>query len=210
MQATAGSARINLSLCLMISIRSCQRLTSDSMSLAAINVLRNIYCFDIYKFTDAENTQLASITRLLDAAEGEARIGMNLSVDETRAGFQQAGSDFLTLCSVQGKHGGSQTKKRVVRLLYGIRLVLRRTKSSHRAEKFLIIGRHALFDAGQHSGRIKRARPFGFLSSQHAACAFYNTFQYLLVKLIPQIPSRLGADIDIFFQRIAHFLFHHP
>src|SRR5690606_26784153 len=104
MQEAAGSARINLSLCLMISIRSCQRLTSDSMSLAAINILRNIYCFDIYKFTDAENTQLASITRLLDAAEGEARIGMNLSVDEPRAGFQQAGSDVLPTFSVSGKH----------------------------------------------------------------------------------------------------------
>src|SRR5690606_28087414 len=116
MQATAGSARINLSLCLMISIRSCQRLTSDSMSLAAINVLRNIYCFDIYKFPDAENSQLTPITRLLDAAEGESRIGMNLSVDETRAGFQQAGSDFFTLFSVSGKHGSAQAEYGIVRL----------------------------------------------------------------------------------------------
>src|SRR5690606_39932402 len=131
-----------------------------------------LYCFDIYKFTDAENTQLASITRLLDAAEGEARIGMNLSVDETRAGFQQAGSDLLTLFSVSGKHGGSQTKNRIVRLLYGIGLVLGRNKSSHRAEKFLIIGRHALFHAGQHDGRIKCDRSIGFHYSQHPAYAF--------------------------------------
>src|SRR5882762_11868330 len=48
-------------------------------------LLRDPHRLDIHEFTDAVLGELAAVTRALDTAEGQARVGLDDPIDENRA-----------------------------------------------------------------------------------------------------------------------------
>src|SRR4051812_38598468 len=77
-------------------------LTSDLRQRAVLALDQD--ALDVDEFVDAEVRALAAVTRLLDAAEGHARVGADVGVDEAHPGLELLGRNPLAAREVIGDH----------------------------------------------------------------------------------------------------------
>src|SRR5258708_17200984 len=104
----------------------------------------HVYRFRVDKFLDPIAAQLPSITRLLDTAERQARIGCDQAVYESRPGLEFSG-DSLAALHVFSEDRGAQSEDRVVRDTDRVDLVFCLYDRGHGTKELIVITRHACF-----------------------------------------------------------------
>src|SRR5439155_671043 len=108
----------------------------------------------VHELADAELRKLAPVARAFDAAEGEARVGLDEAVHEHAARLDRRREALGTL-PARGPEGRAEPEGRVVREANGVLLVARANHGRHRAEGLLVEGGHPLVDGGQDGGRVE-------------------------------------------------------
>src|SRR3984957_11589202 len=159
---------------------------------------------DIDELLDAILRKLATITALLDTAEGEPRIGADVVVDEHIAALD-LGGDALTARDIACDDAAAQSEHRITsRRDRGI-LVVDPDHRRHRAKQFFCISGHAFRHLRKDGWRIIGAGPPRNLAAEHAARALCDAALDLSMQRVPKIMARQRTDFSVLFERITHF-----
>src|SRR5207244_12184033 len=99
----------------------------------------------VLELAESELRKLATVARALDAAEGEARVGLDEPVHEHAARLDRR-REALGALPARGPEGRAEPEGRVVREANGVLLVARANHRSHRTEGLLGEGGDSLVD----------------------------------------------------------------
>src|SRR6185295_9213421 len=150
--------------------------------------------FDVDELADADHRELAAVAGALDAAKGQARIGLDDAVDEDVAGLDLGGQP-LAADGIAGPHAGAEAERGAVRQLDGVRGVARPYDRGHRSEGLLVEGGHAGLDAGEHRRRVEPAPPRQPPAAGAELGAGLDGPPHLVVQGVEQVLARQGAHL---------------
>src|SRR3989454_10168751 len=111
---------------------------------------------DVDELPDAIAGELAPITALLHAPEGEPQVGSHDLVHKDSAALDPLDRDTLTAREIAGQDTGAEAEHRIVGSRDGRLVVLDWDDRRDRTEQLLFVGRHAAADIRQHGRRIVR------------------------------------------------------
>src|SRR5688572_17569591 len=168
--------------------------------------LFHVHRLDVHELPDAQVGQLAAVTRLLDAPEGQARVGADDGVDEAVPRLQRMGGDPLAAREVPGEDGRAESERAVVGQLHRLVLVARGNDRGHRPEHLLVERHHAPAHVGEDRRRIERALPFRWLAAQEDAGAGPHRVFDLPLHGVAQVVTGERAELDAGLERVAHLL----
>src|SRR6202035_5796745 len=114
------------------------------------------HCLDVDELPDADLGELAAVARALDAAEGQAGVGLDGAVDEDRAGLDLRGQVGAAR-RIGGPEAGAEAEAGAVGEGDRLRGVLGADDGGDRTEGLLVEGRHPRLDARQHGRLVEPA-----------------------------------------------------
>src|SRR3989454_11439141 len=148
----------------------------------------DIDSLDVDELPDAIAGELAPITALLHAPEGEARVGSHDLVHKDSAALDPLDRDTLTAREIAGQDTGSEAEHRIVGSRDGRLVVLDWDDRRDRTEQLLFVGRHAARD----------------LAAEQASRAHCDASRDLGMQRISQVVSRKWSELRVLAHGIAH------
>src|SRR2546426_277353 len=164
----------------------------------------DIDSLDVDELPDAIAGELAPITALLHAPEGEARVGSHDLVHKDSAALDPLDRDTLTAREIAGQDTGSEAEHRIVGSGDGRLVVLDWDDRRYRTEQLLFVGRHAAPDIRQHGRRIVRPGAARDLAAEQASRAHCDASRDLGMQRISQVVSRKWSELRVLAHGITH------
>src|SRR3954453_22568632 len=100
----------------------------------------DVHGLDVDELANAEDAAFAAVARMLDSAEGRARVGTDVLVDEAHAGFELLGRDAPAAVEVRCEHARAEPELAGVGDADRVRFVVGGDDRRDGAEHFLVMG----------------------------------------------------------------------